>query len=158
MSVIGHSVSGTAAIRQAACDNRIRSLLLIAPRINNRNSIVVKAVEQSEGRHLSEVLKDPEITFPYTVQIDNRPFSFSKSYLEELDDNEIILDCLKAIAVPMVFFRGTQDKKVPQSEIDLAWNSNNAVQRVTLEGGHTFKDSTDALTERVSNHYKRLFL
>jgi pimeloyl-ACP methyl ester carboxylesterase len=153
MSVAGHSGGGTAAIRQAAFDRRIKSLLLIAPRIDNRNSIIVKAVEEKEGRSLGQILKDPHIPFPYYVSIEGRPFVFSKRHLEELDDKEIILDCLKAITIPIIVFRGTQDKKVPESEIDLAWNSNNAIQRVTVAGGHTFKNSTDNLIDSVFNHY-----
>ncbi len=153
ISVIGHSGGGTAAIQQAAIDRRIKSLLLIAPRIDNRNSIIVKAVEEKEGRSLGEILKDHDISFPYSVSIAGRPFAFSKRCLEELADNKIILDCLKAITIPIVIFRGKQDKKVPESEIDLAWNSNNSIQRVAVAGGHTFKNSTDNLTDSVFNHY-----
>ena len=153
ISVIGHSGGGTAAIRQAAFDRRIKSLLLIAPKIVTRQSIIVKAVEEKEGRSIDRVLKDPHTPFPYSVSIEGRPFAFSRRYLEELSDNEIILHCLKAITIPIIVFRGRQDKKVTEAEIDLAWNANNTIQRVTVEGGHTFKNSTDDLTDSLFNHY-----
>jgi pimeloyl-ACP methyl ester carboxylesterase len=145
-SILGHSIGATATIIQAAKDRRIASIILIAPRIKPSNSIIVKEIIES-GKTLSEAIESTETI--YSVEIrgktgkGRRTYRFSKRYLEELRDIDIV-GYLKQVKIPTLILRGTKDDVVPKEEVEEACKANKVVRHISINGaGHTFKNSKD---------------
>jgi alpha/beta superfamily hydrolase len=145
-SILGHSIGATATIIQAAKDRRIASIILIAPRIKPSNSIIVKAIIAS-GKTLSEAIESTETS--YSVEIKGkkgkgrRTYRFSKKYLEELRDIDIV-GYLNQIKIPTLILRGTEDDVLPKEEVKEACKANEVVRYIAIKGaGHTFKNSED---------------
>ena len=145
-SILGHSIGATATIIQAAKDRRIASIILIAPRIKPSNSIIVRAIIES-GKTLSEAIESTETI--YSVEIKGkkgkgrRTYRFSKKYLEELRDIDIV-GYLKQVKIPTLILRGTGDNIVPKEEVGEACKANKVVRHIPINGaGHTFKNSED---------------
>lgn len=145
-SILGHSIGATAAIIQAAKDRRIASIILIAPRIKSSNSIIVKAIIEG-GKTLSEAIESTDTI--YSIEIKGkkgkgrRTYRFSKEYLEELRDIDIV-GYLKQVKIPTLILRGTEDNIVPEEEVEEACMANKVVKYIPINGaGHTFKKSED---------------
>jgi alpha/beta superfamily hydrolase len=145
-SILGHSIGATATIVQAAKDRRVASIILIAPRIKPSNSIIVRAIMES-GKTLSEAIESTETI--YSVEIKGkrgkgrRTYRFSKEYLEELRDIDIV-GYLKQVKIPTLILRGTEDDIVPKEEVEEACKANKVVRHIPINGaGHTFKNSED---------------
>ena len=145
-SILGHSIGATATIIQAAKDRRIASIILIAPRIKPSNSIIVKAIIEG-GKTLSEAIESTETI--YSVEIKGkkgkgrRTYRFSKKYLEELRDIDIV-GYLKQVKIPTLILRGTEDNIIPEDEVEEACKANKVVRHIPINGaGHTFKNSED---------------
>ena len=145
-SILGHSIGATATIIQAAKDRRVASIILIAPRIKPSNSIIVRAIIES-GKTLSEAIESTETI--YSVELKgkkgkgSRTYRFSKEYLEELRDTDIV-GYLKQVKIPTLILRGTEDDVVPKEEVEEACKSNKVVRHIPINrAGHTFKNSED---------------
>ena len=140
-SVAAHSAGASSTIIQTAKDNRVESLVLIAPRLILANSLIVKSVIAAK-KTLSEILSAHDTVYPYAVEIkghkESISYSFNKEYLEELRDLDI-LQYLKRIRVPIAIFMGTSDHNVTQDEIYQASRTNPYISLSFIEGaGHTF--------------------
>ena len=160
-SILGHSIGATATVIQAAKDKRIASIILIAPRIKTSNSIIVKEIIES-GKTLSEAIESTETS--YSVKIKgkkgkgHRTYRFSKRYLEELRDIDIV-GYLKQVKIPTLILRGTEDDVVPKEEVKEACKANEVVRHIAIKGaGHTFKNSedTDKLISKILQWYESI--
>jgi pimeloyl-ACP methyl ester carboxylesterase len=158
-SVIGHSAGATVVVIQAAVDKRIESLVLIAPRLQLSNSVVIRKINKS-GRSLSELIDAPDTAYPFAVEMggdkENKTCYFSKAYLKEFRDLDIY-HLLKFIEVPIAIFVGTDDRHVSEEEARQACSLNSSISLVFLQGaGHTFwKDEQRIrLTSEILSWYK----
>lgn len=117
VSLVGHSTGGTIAILAAAYDydKRIKSLVLIAPRIYPSKSTMAKKIEQKYGGTVAELLKDPQIKYPIEVEIHGESHQFSKIYIEELAELDVTRN-LKRINCPLLILHGSEDKVVDIEE------------------------------------------
>ncbi len=72
-----------------------------------------------------------------------RTYRFSKEYLEEMRDIDIV-GYLKQVKIPTLILRGTEDDVVPKEEVEEACKANKVVRHIPINGaGHTFKNSED---------------
>jgi alpha/beta superfamily hydrolase len=160
-SILGHSIGATATIIQAAKDRRIASIILIAPRMKPSNSIIVKAIIES-GKTLPDAIESTETS--YSIEIKGkkgkgrRTYRFSKKYLEELRDIDIV-GYLNQIKIPILILRGTEDDIVPEEEVEEACKANMEVEHIAINGaGHTFKKSEekDKLISEILQWYESI--
>lgn len=117
ISVVGHSTGGTIAILVAAYDydRRIKSIVLMAPRIYPSKSTMTRKIEQKYGGTVAELLKDPQVKYPVEVEIHGESHQFSKIYVEELAKLDVARN-LKRINCPLLILHGDDDKVVDIEE------------------------------------------
>lgn len=147
-SIIGHSTGATAAILQAAKNSKyncIDSLILIAPRINPSNSIIVKTIIE-QNKTISEIINSPNTKYPFLVSIKGKQekvYELNRDYLKELNEIDI-LGYLCKIKIPIFIFRGTNDKRVTSDEIEVVILAKKLAKHIPIKNaGHTFKNEKD---------------
>lgn len=140
-SVVGYSTAGTVTILQVARDERIQSIIVVAPRIYPSKSTMAKKIEKKYNKTLSEIIKDPKIKYPITTQFRNRKRSFSRQYVEEIAFLDVIV-YLKQIKVPILMLHGNKDQIVNIGETKNAFQSGNKPKEfVEIDGAdHTFSN------------------
>ena len=121
-SVVGHSTGGTVAILGAAYDNdkRIKSIILIAPRIYPSKSTMARKIEEKHCKTLDELIKDlkdkdSKVEDPVEVKIHDEQHRFSKTYVEEIARLDVIR-ALKRIECPILILHGDKDEVVDIEE------------------------------------------
>jgi len=121
-SVVGHSTGGTVAILGAAYDNdkRIKSIVLIAPRIYPSKSTMARNIEEKYCKTLDELIKDlkdkdSKVEDLVEVKIHDEQHRFSKIYIEEIAKLDVIR-ALKRIECPILILHGDRDEVVDIEE------------------------------------------
>jgi pimeloyl-ACP methyl ester carboxylesterase len=165
-SIIGHSTGGTAAILSAAYDdtgrnkspdqqkedqntyktdrdNRIESIVLIAPRIYPAKSTMARKLEERYGRPLEKIpryLEQPHSKdkFPIELEVGKKEHSFSKKYVQELADLDV-LRALKRVKCPILVLHGNEDNIVKIEEgktVEMECKRKNATFFPVLKADH----------------------
>jgi len=137
--LIAHSIGGISATLQTAGDRRIRHLMLIAPRIMPRISLVARGIESLCGARLEAVLEWPDKLFPIgPVVIGDAPYYFGRRFVEDIVRVDM-LDELCMIRVPITIFRGELDTRIAEAEVRRAVTSNPLARYISLpQSGHSF--------------------
>ena len=140
-SVVGYSTSGTVAILQVARDERIKSIIVVAPRIYPSKSTMAKKIEKKYNKTLSEIIKDPKIKYPITTQFRKGKRSFSRQYVEEIAISDVLV-YLKQIKAPILMLHGNKDQIVNIGETKDAFQAGNKPKTfVEIDGAdHTFSN------------------
>ena len=140
-TVVGYSTGGTAAILQVARDERIKSIILVAPRIYPSKSTVARKIEKKYNKTLSEIIKDPKLKYPITTEFRSGKRSFSRQYVEELAILDVIVH-LKQVKVPIVMLHGNKDQIVNMGETKHAFQAANKPKEfIEIDGAdHTFSN------------------
>ncbi len=138
-AVVAHSFGSAAAVLQAAEDPRIRQLLLVAPRLKPRRSIITKSIEEYCGNKLEEIFASDTRSFPVgPVVIGGIEYWFSRKYVEDLLHTDLLATIAK-IRIPITIIRGEADKRISEEETLEAVKRNPLVSYVRLAGsGHSF--------------------
>ena len=165
-SVIGHSTGGTVAILSAAYDytkrkksvdehkkghdenkrgddKRIESIVLITPRIYPAKSTMARRIEERYGRpakKITDYLEKPDSKdkFPVELEIGRKLHSFSKTYVEELANLDVV-SALKRVECPILVLHGTEDKIVNIEEgktVEMECKKENATFFPILNANH----------------------
>lgn len=156
--VIGHSTGGTVVILRAACDNRIKSIALLSPRINLSKSKITEKIEAKFGKTLKELLliKDG-VTYPMEVEIKGELHYFSKKYVEDLAWLNVI-DKLKQIKVPILILHGDEDVIVEINEGGRAARANKkAIFFPIVNADHSFTEYSENVSGVISDWLDHLF-
>lgn len=140
-SVIGYSTGGTVTILHAARDRRIKSIILIAPRIHPSKSTMAKKMEKKYNKPLAQIIKNPSIKYPITIEYRNGRRSFSRKYVEELERLDVT-DYLRKIKVPILMLHGNRDQIVDIGETEKAFEAANRPKGfIEVDGAdHTFSN------------------
>lgn len=140
-SVVGYSTSGTVAILQVARDERIKSIIVVAPRIYPSKSTMAKKIEKKYNKTLSEIIKDPKIKYPITTQFRKGKRSFSRQYVEEIAILDVLV-YLKQIKAPILMLHGNKDQIINIGETKDAFQAGNKPKTFVEidEADHTFSN------------------
>ncbi|HSW64312.1 MAG TPA: alpha/beta hydrolase [Dissulfurispiraceae bacterium] len=139
IALVAHSFGSVAAVLQAASDNRIQQLLLVAPRLEPRRSIITKSIEEYCGKKLDEIIASDTQSFPVgPIIIGGIEYWFSRKYVEDLLHTDVLTTVTK-IRIPITIIRGDNDKRISEEEMLEAVKRNPLVSYVRLaDTGHSF--------------------
>ncbi|KAF0183121.1 MAG: hypothetical protein FD164_850 [Nitrospirae bacterium] len=159
VSVVAHSFGSVAAILQSASDKRIRQLLLVAPRLEPRKSIITKTIEEHRGKKLDQIIESGAESFPVgPIVIGGIEYRFSRKYVEDLVQTDVLATMAK-IEIPITIIRGSNDKRISEEEMLDAVKRNPLVSYVRLaDAGHSFgsqaqrRSLCDALLRAYNPH------
>jgi alpha/beta superfamily hydrolase len=155
--VIGHSTGGTVAILGAAQeatqnDYKIKSIALLAARINLSKSTMARKIEEKYGKTPKELLLIKNgVTFSVEIEIKGKLYCFSKKYVEDLAWLNVI-DRLKQIKVPILILHGDEDVTVEIDEGGIAANANKkAIFFPIVNADHSFTEYAEKASGVISD-------
>ncbi len=158
ITITAHSFGSVASALQAAEDSRIGQLLLVAPRLLPRQSMVARSIETFCGQKLEEIVASPARRFPVgPIMIGDIEYSFSRTYIEDLIHTDV-LAAIEKIRVPVSILRGVNDKRISEREILAAVARNSLVTYVPLpDAGHSFGSAgqREALCKALVQAYRQ---
>lgn len=157
VSIIAHSFGSVAAVLQAESDERVRQLLLVAPRLQPRRSLIARSIEEKCGSSLEVLAAADRRNFPVgPVVIGGIEYLFGRQYVADLLHTDV-LAALENIRIPVTILRGENDNRIAEEEMLSAVMRNALISYIPIpDAGHSFGSLSqrDALCRKLLQEYR----